>query len=406
MALLGIDDPWLAWLSMAAVGAAVGVAGWLLLRSVVSFAARTKGDVDDKVALALHWPFAFLLALVAAGAFLARVSLRLTPGQAQGTGRLLAAFFIVAVAWTAVAVVRIFLEVTGSRRQRLLPATRVARRLLAVFVYTGAFLMVLQQYDISITPLLTGLGIAGLAAALALQDTLGNFFAGISVQTGQAIQPGHFVRVEKEDLEGYVEKVGWRTTSIRTLAGNTIVIPNSNLAQANVTDFYLPSPDMGISLDFVVGQESDPQRIITALMEEARESKKTNPGYEPGAEPFAFFAGYTDYALKFTLSVRVKEFVQQFQVRQDLNARVLQRFRKDGVRVPYPTRHDYQERVEPAATRVPGAPGGLAPQDRPPRPRHQARAEAPPQDPRVAEAEKAKEEIAAKQVEEEADAEG
>lgn len=398
MAVLGVGDPWLAWATMAIVGAGVWVVGWVVLRSVVKVATMTKGDVDDKVAKALHWPLAFLLALVAAGAYLTRASHRLDADQAQDTQRILAAFFIIATAWTFIGVVRIFLEAAGARRRQLMPATRVARRLLAVFVYTGAFLMVLQQYDISITPLLTGLGIAGLAAALALQDTLGNFFAGISVQTGQAMQPGHFVRIEKENLDGYVEKVGWRTTSIRTLAGNTIVIPNSELAQAIVTDFYLPSPDLGISLDFLVGQESDPQRVINALMEEARESMKTNQGYHPGAEPFAFFAGYTDYALKFTLSVRVKEFVQQFQVRQDLHPRVLQRFRKEGIRVPYPTQHTYQEAVEPAARRRPGAPGGLAPHERPVRPKHAHENDAP-QDPRLAEAEKAKDDIAAKQVE-------
>ena len=244
MAFLGVDDPWLVWGTMLAVGAALATACWLLLRSVAKLAARTQGDVDDKVVKALHWPFAFLLGLVAAGAYLTRVPGRLTADQMQGTQRLLAAFFIIATAWTAIAVVRIFLEATGARRRRLLPATRVVSRLLAVVVYTGAFLMVLQQYDISITPLLTGLGIAGLAAALALQDTLGNFFAGISVQTGQAMQPGHFVRIEKEGLEGFVEQVGWRTTLIRTLAGNTIVIPNSELAQAIVTDYSLPTPDM------------------------------------------------------------------------------------------------------------------------------------------------------------------
>jgi small-conductance mechanosensitive channel len=397
MAFLGVDDPWLAWATMAAILAGVLAVGWLLLASVAKLAARTKGDTDDKIVKALHWPFAFLLGLVAAGAYLVRVAARLTADQMQGTQRLLAAFFIVAAAWTLLGVVRIFLEAAGARRRRLLPATRVARRLLAVFVYTGAFLMVLQQYDISITPLLTGLGIAGLAAALALQDTLGNFFAGISVQTGQALQPGHFVRVEKENLEGYVEKVGWRTTSLRTLTGNTIVIPNSELAQAIVTDYSLPTPDLAVGLDFLVGHESDPKRVIAALEEEANEAMKTNPGFLPDSKPFAHFAGYTDYALKFNLSVRVKEFVQQFQVKQDLNARILLRLRRDGIRVPYPTRHNFQEPVEPAAGRVAGAPGGLAPRDRPPRPKHAE--PTPAQDPRLAEAEKAKEDIAAKQVE-------
>ena len=393
-AVVGLGDPWLTWAWMAAalVGATFGA--WLLLGFAVRFTTRTDGDVDDRFARALHRPLALFLGLVTAGAVLARFGAGLTQKQMDGSQHTLAALALVTAAWTVVAVTRLLLEYTGKRRARLLPATRVMRRLLAVVIYTSAFLMVLQQYGIAITPLLTGLGIAGLAAALALQDTLSNFFAGISIQTGRAMQPGHFVRLERDKLEGYVAEVGWRTTWIRTLGGNLIVIPNSTLAQAVVTDFYLPSPDLAVSLDVVVRKDSDPVKVITVLVDEASAAMQGNDGYVAGSVPHATLASIEDSGLRFSLSVRVNEFVQQYAVLNELRLRAVMRLRREGIQLAVPM----QEAVKPPERH------GV---ERPPRPKAGAEAaiaELAP-DPREAEAAKAREEIAAKQAAKEREAE-
>ena len=399
MAVLGVGDPWLAWGTMLAALVLVAAGAWVLMRIVVRMTARTKGDFDDRVLAVVHRPFAFFLGLVAAGAVLVRVASRLGPAELQWTQRFLAALAIGTAAWVLVGVVRLLLEAAGKKRPRILPATHVGRRLLAVIVYTAAFLMVLQQFGIAITPLLTGLGIAGLAAALALQDTLSNFFAGISIQTGRALQPGHFVRVEDKKLEGYVSEVGWRTTAIRTLAGNTIVIPNAELAQAVITDFYLPAPDLGFGIDVLVNFDADPARVMEILVEEAREVQKANDGVVKDQPPHARLAAIEPYALRFNVSIRLKEYVAQYSVQQDLLLRIVARFRREGIRIPYPTSHQYDQRVTPEALRTHGALGGFASDRsgrRPPRPPTTPSAPET-QDPLEAEAAKARGEIAAKQ---------
>lgn len=403
MAILGVGDPWLAWATLLAALAAVTAVAWLLLRLVVRVTSRTDGDLDDRVARVIHRPVAFFMGLVAAGAALARIGGRLTPVQLSWTQRTLAALAVVTVAWVIVGVVRLLLEATGKRKPRFQPAARVGHRLVAVVVYTAAFLMILQEFGIAITPLLTGLGIAGLAAALALQDTLGNFFAGISIQTGRALQPGHFVRIEDPKLEGYVAEVGWRTTWIRTLAGNTVVIPNSVLAQAVITDFYLPEADMSYGLEVLVNFDSDPQKVIDVLVEEAREVQKANDGVLKDIPPHARLAGLEPYALRFNVSVRIKEFVSQYSVQQDLLTRIVARFRREGIRIPYPTSHQFGQVVRPEAERTHGPLGGFASDRsfmRPPRPSAVVQPDTP--SPMEAEAAKAREEIAAKQAEQQA----
>jgi small-conductance mechanosensitive channel len=397
MALLG--DPWFAWLLVAAVAVVSWLLIWLLMRAWARLAAKTEGRFDDKLVHALRGPLAALVACVAAASATVAVAGRLTAGELATTRSTLLAAFILVGAWVFGGALRMGLDAAGRRKERLLPATRIARRLVAVVLYTGAFLVVLQQYGIAITPILTGLGIAGLAAALALQDTLGNFFSGISIQTGRALQPGHFVRLESQKLEGYVEEIGWRSTSIRMLSGNTVFIPNATLAQAVVTDYYLPDKVYSVGLDFLVGHEHDPRHIMAILVEEAKESMKANDGYAPGSEPYANFAGIEEYALRIGLSVKVREVVQQYQVQNDLRLRILERFHKEGIRMPYPTRHNYQEVVgQPKAGRAAGGLGGVAPKRaRPSRPRKKEAAPEPTRDPRLEEAERARADIAAKQ---------
>lgn len=380
---------------MLAAGAGVWFGAWAVFRAIAAIAKRTPGETDDRLIKRMAHPLASLLAVVAAAAVLVLFGGRADPEAVPLVRNLLYASLVLSGAWVFVRAVRQILEAAGRRRVRLLPASRVLSRVVSVVVFTAALLMILQTYGISITPLIAGLGIAGLAAALALQDTLGNFFAGLSIQTGQALQPGHYVRLENEKLDGYVEDVGWRTTTIRTLGGNTIVIPNSVLAEDVVTDFYLPSKDMSVVMDFRVGLEADPKKVIAALVEEAKAAYKAEPErFDTSKDPFAQFSGVDEYAQKYSLIIRVPEYVQQWGAQHAVWLRVIERFRKDGIRIPYPTRHNYQEPVKPEARRIPGAPGGLAPHARP-RPRR--RAEPEPEDPRMKEAEKARTEIAAKQ---------
>ncbi|MEA3166214.1 MAG: hypothetical protein QOJ26_1083 [Thermoplasmata archaeon] len=382
-------------LMVAAAGVGVGLAVWTMARLGARLTARTKGTWDDMVAQRLPVPLAVLAGIVAAAVGINLVAGDLDARLVAESRRAVAVLFIVAGAWAVLHILRFSLERATRGRARLQPAARVSSRVLALALYALAFLTVLSQYGISVTPLLTGLGIAALAVALALQDTLANFFAGIWIQTGRSMQPGHFVRLESEKLEGFVEQVGWRVTSMRTLNGNTIVIPNSKLAQAVLTDFNLPAPDLAVGMDFRAGFETEPARVIALLVEEAKEVQRSHKGMVESVEPFAQLASIGDDALHYNLSFRATEFVQQFSAQNEIRLRVLLRFRKEGIRIPYPTRHTISEPVDSPAMRIPSAPGGFSPGDRrPPRPKS---VEPPPKDPREAEAEKAKEDIAAQQ---------
>ena len=155
------------------------------------------------------------------------------------------------------------------------------------------------------------------------------------------IRLGDYIKLNTGE-EGYVTDIGWRSTTIRGLANNMIIVPNAKLAQAIVTNYYLPEKRMGVSLQVGVGYQSDPDEVERLLMDVARKAAGEVPGMlaEP-APSVALDPGFGESALGFTLNYQVAEFANQFGVRHELRKRILRRFREEGVEMPYPARDVY-----------------------------------------------------------------
>ena len=121
-----------------------------------------------------------------------------------------------------------------------LPAASLTVNLAKVLVFGVGLLLILSNLGISITPLLTALGVGSLAVALALQDTLSNLFAGIYIIANRQIMVGDYLQLDG-GKEGYIVDIGWSTTRVRKLSNDTILIPNSKLSQSIVTIVASPA---------------------------------------------------------------------------------------------------------------------------------------------------------------------
>jgi small-conductance mechanosensitive channel len=189
-----------------------------------------------------------------------------------------------------------------------------------------------------ITPILTALGVGGLAVALALQDTLSNLFSGFYVAVARQVRLGDYIKLNTGE-EGYVTDIGWRSTTIRALANNMILVPNAKLAQAVVTNYHLPEKRMGIDIPVVVSHGSDLDRVEAILLEVAQQSAQEVPGMVAEPAPNVMFdPGFTDSGLGFKVGVQVAEFVAQFGVRNELRKRIYRRLKAEGVQIARPTR--------------------------------------------------------------------
>lgn len=222
-----------------------------------------------------------------------------------------------------------------------IPTTGLAYGILKGTILVLGFLIILSVLGISITPLITALGVGGLAVALALQDTLANLFAGIHIMMERSIRVGDFIRLETGQ-EGYVEDITWRTTRIRMPPNNMVVIPNSKLSQSVVTNYYLPEKKMALSIPVSVSYDTDLEEVERILLEEAKKAVGEVPGLLGDPEPFVrFIPGFGESSLDFTLICQVQEFVDQYLVQHELRKRIFKRFKEEGIEIPFPHRTVY-----------------------------------------------------------------
>jgi small-conductance mechanosensitive channel len=261
------------------------------------------------------------------------------PGRLATWGTsLVAALVILSATMVAANALARGLQHIGQRIQIETAVTGLGTTLIKVLVFTLGGLLILGAVGISVTPLLAALGVGGLAVGLALQDTLGNLFAGVHILVEKPIRVGDFIRLETGE-EGYVTDIGWRTTRIRMLPNNMVIVPNAKVAQSILTNYYLPEQRMALLIPVSVSYASDPERVETILVEEATRAAGEIPGLLADPPPFVrFIPGFGESSLDFTLICQVREFVDQYLAQHELRKRIFRRFHQEGIEIPFPQR--------------------------------------------------------------------
>ena len=200
------------------------------------------------------------------------------------------------------------------------------------------FFIILQNLDINITPLITALGIGGLAVALALQDTLGNLFAGMQIILSRQVRTGDYIRLASGE-EGFVTDVKGRNTTIQTFPdGNLVVVPNSSLASSIVKNFTLPRTVLWVSVNVGVSYDSDLEHVEAVTLEVARQVLRDVEGGVLEKPPLVLFHAFGDSSIDFEVRMMVSEFTSQGVVRHEFIKRLHRRFNEEGIQIPFPIR--------------------------------------------------------------------
>lgn len=206
-----------------------------------------------------------------------------------------------------------------------------------VFAALGT-MFVLDNLGISLTAVWTTLGVGSVAIALALQDTLSNFFAGVYIRLDSPVRLGDYIKLDG-GYEGFVVQIGWRSTRIHTLPNNIVVVPNAKLAAAVITNYSMPEAQMSLLVPISVSYDSDPERVERILVEEALKAARDVEGLLAEPAPFVrFIPGFGESSLDFTLICRVSTYVDQYVAQHELRKRILSRFRKERIQIPFPQR--------------------------------------------------------------------
>lgn len=195
--------------------------------------------------------------------------------------------------------------------------------------------LVSDALGISLAPALTALGVGSLSVALALQDTLSNFFAGVYIIFDKPVRPGDYIRVDPS-YDGYVQSIGWRSTHLKTMSNNLVIIPNATLSKAIITNYTLPTPSVASSVRVDVALEADIDKVEDALVDEAKRALEL-PSIAKAPEPSVALApGFVDGVIAFTIYFYVLSYGEQGVAQHALRKRIAARFKKEGIAFAHP----------------------------------------------------------------------
>ncbi|MEV7792009.1 mechanosensitive ion channel family protein [Streptomyces sp. NPDC087512] len=323
----------------AGIALAAGLLGAFLLRMLLRWlgrhAERTRWSGDDVVVDALRTVVPW--AAVSGGVAGAAAALPLTRTVQHNVNQVLTVLLIFVVTVSAARVIAGLVRTVTTSRSGVAGSATIFVNITRVLVLAIGFLVVLQTLGISIAPMLTALGVGGLAVALALQDTLANLFAGIHILASKTVQPGDYIKLSSGE-EGYVEDINWRQTTVRALSNNLVVIPNGQLAKTNMTNFMRPEQRLTILVQAGVSYDSDLEHVERVTTEVVSEVMTEITGAVPEHEPAVRFHTFGDSRIGFTVILGVGEFSDQYRIKHEFIKRLHKRYREEGIRIPAPAR--------------------------------------------------------------------
>jgi len=347
LARFGLGDP--EWLDPATAGAialigivAAFVFHKLIFPLIVRFTHRTPTDLDSRLVKSVRWPTT--LGFVVLGIYLAfTVPLDLTESQqsqvdtvGQALGVMIVITVVVGLLSSAIDWYLASLATSATRvvDLRLLP---LIRRAGGVIIYAIGGLLMMDVLGINISPLIAGLGLGGLAVALAIQPTLANLFAGTYVMTEGVIATGDYIQLEN-GLQGYVVEVGWRSTRIRDWHNNLVVVPNSKFAETIITNFQQPTNAVNVYFECGTSYDSDLYRVEEICLEVMDTIIDSHPMAIKEYGKYFAFDNFGDSNVNFWLFVQATDRLGSFVVQSDMMKLLHKRFQEEGIVINYPVR--------------------------------------------------------------------
>ncbi len=210
---------------------------------------------------------------------------------------------------------------------------------LKIILFVLVFLYILDIWGVEITPLLAGLGIAGLAIALALQPILSNIFSGVSMILDRSVRVGDLVYLDSE-TRGKIKKIGLRSTKIRTFDNELIIVPNSKLAESKIQNIALPEPKTRVVVPFSVAYGSNVNKVKKIIMKEI----KTIKNFCKDPEPAVRFREMGESALNFKAYFYVESFEDRFAAIDEANTKIYNALNKNKISIPFPQMDIHMEK--------------------------------------------------------------
>ncbi|MCO5239328.1 MAG: mechanosensitive ion channel family protein [Chitinophagaceae bacterium] len=335
------------------------VTGFFLKKIVAPFfkkiVSRTKWVADDLIFDSISkWVVPWFTAL---GAYFGWEWVKMDVKYHQWVQNGLMIFYVFSITWIVANVLSGMTKVRSAEGDKVASSSSIVGNIIKVIVYCLGILVILQSLGISITPVLTALGVGGLAVALALQDTLSNLFAGIQIISTRKINPGDFIKLESGQ-EGFVEDISWRYTTLNSSDNNRVIIPNSKLSGLIVSNYFFPGKEVVFNVEVGVDYNSDLEEVEKITVEVLKEMQKAWADCDRDFTPFIRYQQFGDSSITLKAFLKAKTFGGQFLLKHELMKKLKKKYKETGINIPFPVRNvtiHNQELTRPAPDNATGA---------------------------------------------------
>ena len=311
-----------------------GVVRWLKKKCE-----ETECALDDIVVAALGLPV--VVAIMVVTVYVALQVADLPPGfEVLLDSKYLNVIWIVLGGWIAATFLHNIIITYGHRLtaktesdidDRMVAFAEIAVKYIVWFI---VFLLVLNVLEIDITPLLAGAGIITLAIAFAAQDIFANFMGGAVIAMDKPFRVND--RVKIEEFYGDVVNVGTRSTRLKTLDNQIVIVPNKKMLDSYVVNYAQPDSRLKVRIPIGVAYGSDIARVKQVMLEIANEQAEKYPYILTDPKPLVYFLEFGASSLNFQMIVWTDDFSMTWEVQDAINERIAERFAEEGIEIPFP----------------------------------------------------------------------
>jgi len=303
-------------------------------RIALRLAKKTKTELDDLLIKKASLPITFIVLFVAVKIALKEIIL--SASTELLISKTVYTVFIILIAYLVyvffhIVVFELWKNVVKRANTKTIESlSSLMHGILEVILIIFAILYILNVWGVEITPLLAGLGIAGLAVALAIQPTLSNIFSGIAMILDDSIRVGDLVNIDA-NTKGKIQKIGLRSTKIVTFDNELVIVPNTKFADSYIQNIALPEPKSRVTIPFSVAYGTDINKVKTIVLDEIKSINKACKTPEPKLR----FIDMGASALNFKAFFYVETYDDRADAIDEANTKIYNILRKNRIEIPY-----------------------------------------------------------------------
>ena len=312
---------------------------WFAEKILPKLTAKTETQLDDVLVEMLKAPMLFALTLVGFWIGIKRLSMPANVMEMMADAYKF--LLVISATWFVSRAVSTFINVVlnekvndeSSRMDE--HALSLIKKVSSFVIWSIGVITALNNAGVDVGALIAGLGIGGVAIALAAQDTAKNIFAGMMILFDRPFKIGELITID--GTTGYVEDMGIRSTKLRTYSGQLVVIPNYKTADSNLTNITR-EPSRRIELNVGLTYSTTPEQMRQA-MDILRNLPSSVTGIEEKVK--VYFTSFGDFSLNITCWYYIKKDSDLFETQSAVNLHVLDEFNAHGLDFAFPTQTLY-----------------------------------------------------------------